>query len=50
MLLHVLEERWPRLHLGQAFVSGRAAAGCLPVLQPVIRAIFSRQATKGLAA
>lgn len=26
------------------------AAGCFPVLQPVIRAIFSLQATKGLAA
>lgn len=33
-----------------AFVSGRGAAGCFPVLQPVIRAIFSLQATEGLEA
>lgn len=44
------EEKQPRLQFEQASVSGRRAAGCFPVLQPVIRAIFSLQATEGLAA
>lgn len=44
------EEKQPRLKLDQASVSGRRAAGCFPVLQPVIRAIFSLQATEVLAA
>lgn len=40
-----LEE--PRLHLSdEASCQEEGAAGCFPVLQPVIRAIFSLQATK----
>ncbi|TNN63273.1 hypothetical protein EYF80_026524 [Liparis tanakae] len=44
------QQQQPRLRLGRALVSGRGAAGCFPVLQLVMRAVFSLQATKGPAA
>lgn len=49
-LLHVWRERGSRAcSSNKLSVSGRRAAGCFPVLQPVIRAIFSLQATEELA-